>query len=91
MWSDEVRSWRKIAITLISRSRECKRLWVLKKSLFLKTAEILRIENVYQNRDRRLWGFLLQSFFDDFLSNDFFNSHRRLHKLAPSVRWSLGF
>jgi len=29
-------------------------LWVLKKSLFLKIAEILGVENVYQNGDRRL-------------------------------------
>jgi hypothetical protein len=48
---------------------------VLKESPFLKTAEILGIENVYQSRDRRLWDFLLQSVFDDFLSDEFFNSH----------------
>jgi len=29
-------------------------MWLLKKSLFLKIAEILGIENVYQNGDRRL-------------------------------------
>ena len=57
------------------RGSERNRLWQLKKSRFLKTAEILRIENVYENRDRRLWSFLLRSFFDDFLLNEFFNSH----------------
>jgi hypothetical protein len=52
-----------------------KQTWVLKKSAFLKIVEILGIQNVYQNRDRRLWGFLLQSFFDHFLVSEFFNSH----------------
>jgi acyl carrier protein phosphodiesterase len=39
-------------------------------------AEIWDIENVYQNEDRRLSGFLLQSFFDHFLVSEFFNSHK---------------
>jgi len=30
------------------------RLWVLKKSIFIKTPKIWGIENVYQSRDRRL-------------------------------------
>jgi hypothetical protein len=47
----------------------------LKKSLFLKTAEIRGIENVQQNGDRRLWGILAQSFFGQFLEIEFFNSH----------------
>jgi hypothetical protein len=33
---------------------ECKRLWLLKKSLFLETAKILGIENIQEKRDRRL-------------------------------------
>ena len=31
----------------------CKQAWLLKKSIFLKTVEIWRIENVHENRDRR--------------------------------------
>jgi hypothetical protein len=42
-------------------------------------AGIWEIENVYQNEDRRLWGFLLQSFFDHFPASEFFNSHSPLH------------
>jgi hypothetical protein len=41
--------WRKIAISLIMalrRALECNRLWLLKKSVFLKTAKIWGIENV---------------------------------------------
>jgi len=48
---------------------------VLKNSGFGTIAEIWEIENVYQNGDRRLWSFLLQSFFDRFPENEFFNSH----------------
>jgi hypothetical protein len=33
---------------------ECNRLWLLKKSCLRKIGEILEIENVYQNKDRRL-------------------------------------
>jgi len=33
---------------------ECNRPWLLKKSIFLKTAEISGIENVYPRRERRL-------------------------------------
>jgi len=48
----------KIAFTLIDPDRpilnECYRLWLLKKSIFLKTAEIWGIENVYPNREGRL-------------------------------------
>jgi hypothetical protein len=33
---------------------ECKRLWVLKKSFFLKITKISGIENVYPKRERRL-------------------------------------
>jgi len=58
---------------------------VLKNSLFVKIAKILGVENVCQNRDRRLWGFLLQSFFDRVLVSEFFNSHTRLHAL-PNAR-----
>jgi hypothetical protein len=32
----------------------CNRLWVMKKSVFLKTAKILGIEHVYPRRERRL-------------------------------------
>jgi hypothetical protein len=46
----------------------------LKKSIFLKTAEIWGIENVYEKRERRLYGFLLQSFSPHFLVSEFFNS-----------------
>jgi hypothetical protein len=34
--------------------RETQRLWVLKKSRFVKIGGIREIENVYQNGDRRL-------------------------------------
>jgi hypothetical protein len=47
----------------------------LKNSGLVKIAEIWEIENVHQNGDRRLYGFLLQSFFDHFPVGDFFNSH----------------
>jgi hypothetical protein len=54
-------SWRKIAISLIdlgfwraNGASLCYRLWLLKKSVFLKTAEISGIENVYPRRERRL-------------------------------------
>jgi hypothetical protein len=33
---------------------ECNGLWLLKKSILLKTAEIWGIENVYPNRESRL-------------------------------------
>jgi hypothetical protein len=36
------------------RGCECNREWLLKKSIFLKTAEIWGIENVYPNRESRL-------------------------------------
>jgi hypothetical protein len=86
-------SWRKIAIALTDPDLEtvwgfeCYRLWVLKKSAFLKIGEILGIENVYQNRGRRLWGFLLRSFFDHFLVSEFFNSHACFRQLwkAPEI------
>jgi hypothetical protein len=55
---------------------ECYQESVLKNSLFPEIAEILEMENVYQNRDRRLWSFLLLSFFDGFPVSEFFNSHR---------------
>jgi hypothetical protein len=41
--------WRKIAVALIDLGCggfECNGLWLLKKSIFLKTAEIWGIENV---------------------------------------------
>jgi len=44
-------------ITLIMALRwalECNGLWVLKKSVFLKTAKISGIENVYPRCKRRL-------------------------------------
>jgi len=46
----------------------------LKNSVFLEIAEIWGIENVYEKRERRLLGFLLQSFFGHFLASEFFNS-----------------
>jgi len=49
----------------------------VENSLFVKIAKILGIENVCQDRDRRLWGLLMQSFFDRFLVSEFFNSHGR--------------
>jgi hypothetical protein len=45
-------------------------------------AGIWDIQNVYQNGDRRLSGFLLQSFFDHFPASEFFNSHACLQHLA---------
>jgi len=60
--------------------------WLLKNSSLVGTAEILGLENVYQNRDRRLSGFLLQSFFDLFLLSEFFNSHEMLRQLPTQLR-----
>jgi hypothetical protein len=37
-----------------AREDECNGQWLLKKSIFLKTAEIWGIENVYEKRERRL-------------------------------------
>jgi hypothetical protein len=54
---------------------ECNRLWLLKNSIFLETAKIWGIENVQENSESRLWGFLAQSFFDQFWKIEFFNSH----------------
>jgi hypothetical protein len=34
--------------------KECNGEWVLKNSVFLKTSKIWRIENVQENRERRL-------------------------------------
>jgi hypothetical protein len=36
------------------RDDECNGEWLLKNSIFLKTAKICGIENVWQNRERRL-------------------------------------
>jgi hypothetical protein len=54
---------------------ECKRELVLKNSCFAKTGEIWEIEDVYQDGDRRLQGFLARSFSTDFSACEFFNSH----------------
>jgi hypothetical protein len=48
---------------------------VEKSPFFSKTAEISGIENVYPRRERRLQGFLTQSFSDHFSGSEFFNSH----------------
>jgi hypothetical protein len=42
-------------LTLALNSIDCRNIsWLLKKSIFLKTAEIWGIENVYEKRERRL-------------------------------------
>jgi hypothetical protein len=56
--------------------------WLLKNCIFVKIAGIWEIENVYQNGDRRLLGFLLQSFFDHFPASEFFNSHGIFRQLT---------
>jgi hypothetical protein len=49
---------------LDAKELDCNRLWLLKNSVFVKTAEIWGIENVYTNRDTRpgpqqvKWGVL---------------------------------
>jgi hypothetical protein len=63
-----------IPISLM-RGFERYRLWLLKKSIFLKTAEIWGIENVYPNRESRLYGILARFYFYEFRGKDFFNSH----------------
>jgi hypothetical protein len=55
-------------------------LWLLKNSTFLKTVEIWGMENVYQNRGRRLSGILTQDFFDHFPEIDFFNTYACLQQ-----------
>jgi len=62
------------------------RLWLLKKSVFLKTAKISGIENVYPRRERRLWGFLTQSFSEHFSRSEFFNSHACSRQLELNCR-----
>jgi hypothetical protein len=57
------------------RGFECNCLWVLKKSVFRKTGKISEIENVYPRCERRLKGFLTQSFSEHFSGSEFFNSH----------------
>jgi hypothetical protein len=57
---------------------------VLKNSLFLKTAKIWGIENVHPNGESRLYGFLTQSFFDQFPEVEFFNSHACFQQLLPN-------
>jgi hypothetical protein len=47
----------------------------VEKVLFTKIAEILGIETIHQNKDRRLYGFLLRSVFEHFRVIEFFNSH----------------
>jgi hypothetical protein len=42
---------------------ECKRLWLLKNSCFVKIAGIWEIENVYQSGDRRFVGPPIAKFF----------------------------
>jgi hypothetical protein len=54
---------------------ECYREWLLKNSCFVKMAGFWEIENVFQNGDRHLLGFLLQSFFDHFPVIECFNTH----------------
>ena len=59
---------------------------MLKNSILVKTAKIRGIQNVQENRERRLQGFLLQSFFSQFSVNEFFNSHANLQQLnAKSI------
>jgi len=61
-------------VSLPVRRRLLKHPHLLKTPVSSKIAEIWKIENVYQNGDRRLWGFLLKSFFDHFPVNEFFNT-----------------
>jgi hypothetical protein len=58
-----------------NRVNECKRLWVLKNSLFVSNSQIWGIENVYPTRENRLWGFLTRFCFCEFRGQEFFNSH----------------
>jgi hypothetical protein len=56
----------------------------LKKSGFLRTAKISGIEHVYPRRERRLQGFLTQSFSEHFSGSEFFNNHKEISlKTAP--------
>jgi hypothetical protein len=64
----------------------CKQAWLLKNSIFVKTTKFWGIQNVQENRERRLEGFLLQSFFSQFSVNEFFNSHRQFHHLSANQR-----
>jgi hypothetical protein len=58
----------------------------LKKSVFRKTAKISGIENVYPRRERRLQGFLTQSFSGHFSGSEFFKSHRPFRSLTQCSR-----
>ena len=52
---------------------------MLKKSLFPKTAEILGIEDVPENKKVVCRAFWRDFIFAEFWEKDFFNTHRRLH------------
>jgi hypothetical protein len=67
---------------------ECNREWVLKKSVFLKTGEISGIENVYQRRERSLYGFLTQSFLSTFLEVSFSTATRYFNNYGNRVDYA---
>src|SRR5450432_4004279 len=53
---------------------------MLKNSLSLQNDQIGGIENVSENRERRLYGILTRFYFCEFLGREFFNSHACLRQ-----------
>jgi hypothetical protein len=72
----------RIAETLLQNSYCCNQAWVLKNSLSLQNDQIWGIENVSENRERRLYGILTRFYFCEFLGREFFNNHRHFHQLS---------
>jgi hypothetical protein len=54
----------------------------LKNLLSLQNDQIRGIENVSENRERRLYEILTRFYFCEFLGREFFNSHRQFHQLS---------
>jgi hypothetical protein len=50
----------------------------VEKLAFPQNDQIWGIENVSENRERRLYGILTRFYFCEFLGREFFNSHRQL-------------
>ena len=55
--------------------------WILKKSLPFKNSQNWEIENVQAIRESRLWRIRARFYIANFLGKEFFNPHRRLHRL----------
>jgi hypothetical protein len=56
----------------------------VEKLAFPQNDQIWGIENVSENRERRLYGILTRFYFCEFLGREFFNSHACLQQ--PGVK-----